>query len=74
MEHQMNGPTRRKEAAGMFEISCYVRSCYFNDQDGGCEKRFGPTITEDELTAAGFLPVRKDYEEREEGSGDGKTV
>lgn len=48
------------------EFSCYVRSCRYNDQDGGCEKEF-PVITEDELTAAGFLPMCRDYEEREGG-------
>ena len=49
------------------EFSCRVRSCRYNDLDGGCEKLYGPTITEDELTAAGFLPTCRDYEEREGG-------
>ncbi len=53
------------------DFSCYVKSCYFNDLDGGCEKLYGPTITEDELTAAGFLPMCRDYEEREGGGENG---
>lgn len=52
------------------EFSCYVRSCRYNDQDGGCEKEF-PVISEDILTAAGFLPMCRDYEEQEGGGEDG---
>lgn len=49
---------------------CNVKSCRYNDLDGGCKQPYGPTITEDVLTAAGFLPMCEDYKEKEGVSND----
>lgn len=53
-------------------FTCFVSSCRYNSGDGNCQLPYGPTISEEELTAAGFLPMYKDYEEREEGGQDGQ--
>lgn len=53
-------------------FTCFVSSCRYNSGDGICQVTFGPMITEDVLTAAGFLPMYKDYEEREEGGQNGQ--
>lgn len=43
-------------------VSCYVQDCKYCIC-GWCECPGGPTISDDELTAAGFLPICKSYEE-----------
>lgn len=52
-------------------FNCFVSSCRYNSGDGNCQHPYGPTITEDTLTAAGFLPMCRDYEEREGGNTGG---
>lgn len=43
-------------------VTCTVWDCkYCNNYM--CEHPEGPTISDDELTAAGFLPMCKSYEE-----------
>lgn len=50
-------------------FNCFVSSCRYNSGDGDCQHPYGPTISEDELTATGFLPMCRDYQERE-GCGE----
>ena len=52
------------------EIMCLVESCIYN-LDCECKCPFGPTIYDDLLTLAGFLPTCMDYEEKEEVAEDG---
>ena len=49
----------------MSYFTCYVESCKFNDADHECNCPYGPTIRDDVLKAAGFLPVCEDYLEKE---------
>lgn len=51
-------------------FNCFVSSCRYNSGDGNCQYSCGPVISEDELTAAGFLPMCREYEERERGGED----
>lgn len=43
-------------------IRCECTSCEYNDNDGGCSKEY-ITISDEDMTAAGFLPLCKDYKE-----------
>ena len=51
-------------------IICCVESCKWNDNTD-CTCPCGPTINDDMLTPAGFLPMCMDYEEKEGGGEDG---
>lgn len=47
-------------------VNCAVIACKYCI-NYSCECPGGPTISDDELTAAGFLPMCKSYEEMEGG-------
>ena len=47
-------------------VTCNVSSCVHNDGDGGCNSKWGVTISDDQCTAAGFLPICQDYKEKVE--------
>lgn len=50
-------------------VTCHVWYCQYCI-DHKCECPGGPTISDDELTAAGFLPMCKSFEEKG-GENDG---
>lgn len=45
----------------MINCDCYCK----HNKDGQCDKDY-ITISDDEMTAAGFYPICQDYEERED--------
>lgn len=51
-------------------IWCYCESCKNHDDDNTC-KLDSITISDRDLTAAGFLPLCQEYEEAEYESIDG---
>ena len=44
------------------KVSCYVKSCKYRDENGWCGKDW-ITVSDEEMTAAGFYPICQDYEE-----------
>ena len=44
-------------------IYCYCESCKNHDDDNNTCKLDAVTISDEELTAAGFLPICQEYEE-----------
>jgi len=48
------------------KVSCYVKSCKYRDENGWCGKDW-ITVSDEEMTAAGFYPICQDYEEKENG-------
>ena len=53
------------EAGGRVMIWCYCESCKNHDDDDTC-KLNSITVSDREMTAAGFLPQCQEYEEYEE--------
>lgn len=49
-------------------IWCYCESCKYHDDDDTC-KLSSITISDREMTAAGFLPLCEEYEEEIEAEG-----
>ena len=56
----------RKMAGGNKMIYCYCESCKHHDEDDTC-KRDTITVSDREMTAAGFLPQCQEYKEKENG-------
>lgn len=59
-------------------VSCYCEECKYRDEDGDCSKDW-ITISDEDMTAAGFLPICKDYEEKKNaapaaGPADNNTL
>lgn len=44
-------------------VSCECVGCKYRDEDGDCTKDW-ITISDEDMTAAGFYPICQDYEER----------
>ena len=51
-------------------LTCYCVSCKWNMNEY-CECPYGPTISDEYPTAAGFLPICQDFKEDEGGGEDG---
>lgn len=52
-------------------FNCYVTDCKWNKNGEDCTCPYGPNISDKMLTAAGFMPMCEDYEERKGGKNDG---
>lgn len=50
-------------------FTCQVSDCLWNDGHGDCKCPHGPTITDNLLSAVGFVPMCEDYVEVERKNG-----
>lgn len=64
----LDAPTIRPEQRWTGMIYCYCEGCKNHDDDDTC-KLHSVTISDREMTAAGFLPLCQEYEEEIEAEG-----